>query len=98
MKEITLKFREVAVDGLPDKSCEVVTLSGFDPTGQGFVDNFYNVSNVSFSEKYGKFNAYDSHEEPTESVFSDDVLFWIPVSEINDKFFQEDAQHVQTLD
>ena len=98
MKEITLKFREVAVDGLPEKSCEVVTLSGFDATGQGIIDSFYNITNVAFSKKHGKFNQYDSHEEDLESVFSDDVLFWIPVSEINDKFFQEDAQDVQTLD
>jgi len=56
------------------------------------------MTNVSFSKKHGKFNQYDAHDEDLESKFSDDVIFWVPVSEINDKFFQEDAQDVQTLD
>ena len=98
MKEITLKFREVAVDGLPDKSCSVLTLSGFDSTGQGIIEDFYNMTNVDFSKKYGKFNQYDSHEEDLNSEFSKDVLFWVPVSEINEAFFGEDAQDVQTMD
>ena len=98
MKEITLKFREVAVDGLPDKSCSVLTLSGFDSAGQGIIEDFYNMTNVDFSKKYGKFNQYDSHEEDLNSEFSKDVLFWFPVSEINEAFFGEDAQNVQTLD
>jgi hypothetical protein len=94
MKEITLKFREVAADGLPDKSCSVLTLSGFDSTGQGIIEGFYNMTNVGFSKKYGKFNQYDSLEEDPNSEFSKDVLFWVPVSEINEAFFGEDAQNV----
>ena len=83
MKEIILKFREVAVDGLPDKSCVVVTLSGFDATGQGIVDSFYNIANVSFSKKYGKFNQHDEYEEDIESKYGDHVLFWCPRSELD---------------
>jgi hypothetical protein len=97
MKEITLKFREVAVDGLPEKSCKVLTLSGYACEDTGRVEHFYNIIGVDFSAKHGKFNAYDTIEEDPKSVFSDDVLFWCPVSEV-DAILKEDAQDVQTLD
>lgn len=97
MKKITLKFREVAVDGLPEKSCKVLTLSGYAREDTGRVEHLYYISDVDFSAKHGKFNAYDAIEEDPKNVFSDDVLFWCPVSEV-DAILKEDAQNVQTLD
>ena len=91
MKEIILKFREVAVDGLPEKSCKVLVLSGYANEDTGRVDHFYNISDVGFSAKHGKFNAYDAIEEDPKNAFSDGVLFWCPVSEV-DAILKEDAQ------
>ena len=93
MKEITLKFREVAVDGLPEKSCEVLTLSGYAREDTGRIDHFYSMTSTSFSKKHGKFNAYDPIEENPENTFSNDVLYWIPVIELNE-LLKEDAQYV----
>ena len=97
MKEITLNFREVAVDGLPEKSCKVLVLSGYANEDTGRVDHFYHISDVDFSEKHGKFNAYDAIEEDPKNIYSDDVLFWCPSSEL-DAILKEDARDVQTLD
>jgi hypothetical protein len=91
MKEITLKFREVAVDGLPEKSCDVLTLSGYVREDTGRVEHLYNMSDVGFSAKHGKFNAYDTIEDNPKNVFSDGVLFWCPVSEV-DAILEEDKR------
>ena len=91
MKEITLKFREVAVDGLPEKSCSVLTLSGCVSEDTGRVERLYNMSDVNFSAKHGKFNAYDTIEEDPKNAYSDDVLFWCPVSEV-DAILKEDKR------
>ena len=91
MKEITLKFREVAVDGLPEKSCSVLTLSGHVREDTGRVESLYNMSDVNFSAKHGKFNAYDTIEEDPKNTYSDDVLFWCPVSEV-DAILKEDKR------
>lgn len=75
MKEITLKFREVAVDGLPDKSMEVFVYYG------------YGTASVPFSTSYQCFNTRDStpveDAERSRAVFSD-VTHWVPMDEIHD--------------
>ena len=83
MKQITLNFREVAADGLPEESCKVLTLSGYPREDTGRVEHLYYISDVDFSAKHGKFNAYDTIEEDSKNVFSDDVLFWCPVHEVD---------------
>lgn len=83
MKQVTLNFREVAVDGLPKESCEVLTLSGYPREDTGRVEHLYHISNVDFSAKHGKFNAYDTIEEDSKNDFSDYVLFWCPVHEVD---------------
>lgn len=85
MKEITLRFREVAVDGLPQESGEVVVLLGQDG-GKG-IDRFYAVMDVNYSAKHKAFNACDDMPEYTGSL-SGDVLYWCPASEV-DAFLKE---------
>ena len=82
MKEVTLKFREVAVDGLPEESMDVLILSGTRYKGRDRIEDFYSMTNTSFSKKHGVFNAHDYEETATNKIL-DDVLFWIPTSELD---------------
>ena len=88
MKEITLRFREVAIDGLPQESGEVVVLLGQD-NGVG-IDRFYDVMGVNYSAKHGAFNSYDHLPEHIGSL-SDDVLYWCPASEVDAILKEVDA-------
>ena len=83
MKEITLKFREVAVDGVPDESmdCAVVWLS----ETKAYPNNYY------YSKEFDLFNV---HTNPGTAICVD---YWMPLDEFN-AAFKEDAQDVQTLD
>ena len=92
MKEVTLKFREVAVDGAPEETCEVVALL-MDGYGR---DRFYSIGNMGYSAKNKAFNSYDNQPEYTGQI-SKDVRFWCLKSEY-DEILKEDAQNVQTLD
>ena len=83
MKEITLKFREVAVDGLPDKSMDTFVYYG------------YGTANVPFSTSYQCFNTRDStpieDAERSRAAFSD-VTHWIPLDEFNAAFEDGETQ------
>lgn len=72
MKEITLNFREVAVDGLPDKSIDTFVYYG------------YGTASVPFSTSYQCFNTSDStpieDAERSRAAFAD-VTHWIPYDE-----------------
>jgi hypothetical protein len=88
MKEITLKFREVAVDGLPEKSMDV------------FVNYEYGTASTTYSEKHKCFCCSDSTSKEDANYRRkswDDVPYWIPLDEFN-AAFKEDAQDVQALD
>lgn len=75
MKQITLNFREVAVDGLPDRSMDVLVVSRSE---EGFL---YGMMEVAYSSKHEQFNNYDSQEKNAPSCFAD-VAYWIPSSEL----------------
>lgn len=75
MKQITLNFREVAVDGLPEKSMGVLVISRSD----GGV--LYDATEVGYSTKNEQFNSYD-HLPRDESGCFDDVAYWVPMIEL----------------
>lgn len=83
MKEITLKFREVAVDGLPEKSDYYVVLHRYS-------DGELQPDCWMYSTMHKLFNVY----EDVDTALS--VDYWIPLDEFN-AIFKEDAQDVQTL-
>ena len=81
MKEITLKFREVAVDGLPTESMDhAITI---DKLG---------VNLLPYSSVHEMWNCYD-YQKPsiaraTGLTFSD-VTHWCPCSEIESNFKED---------
>lgn len=75
MKQITLNFREVAVDGLPEKSMDVLVASRSED------GMFYGVTEVGYSAKHEQFNSYD-HLPRDESGAFDDVAYWVPMIEL----------------
>ena len=98
MKEITLKFREVAVDGLPKK------------TGNYFVIQSFPISeranDLPFSAVHGLWNAldYSALEDAKKTAITEkddphsgEITHWIPRAEF-ERTLKEDAQDVQTLD
>ena len=90
MKEITLKFREVAVEGLPTESMDCAVVHDY--------DGWFQPNKLSYSSKYEMFNAHDyTTIEKAESTMIDNISHWIPLCEFNEAF-KEDAQDVQTLD
>ena len=75
MKEVTLKFREVAVDGLPEKSMDVLVSSR---SSDGIL---YGTTEVGYSKKHEQFNSYDWLDKDEDSTFGD-VSYWVPLSEL----------------
>lgn len=78
MKQITLNFREVAVDGLPEKSMDVLVAS-FDERG-----HMYGVMEVPYSAKHEQFNNYDYRRKDDPPCFSD-VKYWVPTNELREQ-------------
>ena len=76
MKQVTLNFREVAVDGLPEESMECVVrcATGYDPVG------------LPFSKRHGLFNTYDFQSEHDVGRSFDDITHWMPLSEYHAAF------------
>ena len=90
MKEITLKFREVAVDGLPEESMDCAVVHDYSGSFQ--------PNKLSYSRRYEFFNAHDyTTLAQAKRTMIDNITHWIPLSEF-DAAFKEDAQDVQTLD
>ncbi len=88
MKEITLNFREVAVDGLPEKSMSNV-----------FVFYGYGTAIVRYSDVNKCWNCGDTSDEKhvSESRLAfNDVTHWCPLVDLY-TVLEEDAQNVQTL-
>jgi len=75
MKKVSLNFREVAVDGLPDRSMDVLVIS----RSEGGV--LYGATEVGYSSKHEQFNSYD-HLSRNESGCFDDVAYWVPMIEL----------------
>lgn len=74
MKEVTLKFREIAVDGLPQESmsCVVVCNYGTDVRPQ----------TLPFSINHGAFNTRDWYSvEQTSQYVINNVTHWMPLHE-----------------
>ena len=78
MKQVTLKFREVAVDGFPKKSgyCAVVYRSS--------VDQELEPDMLPFSVKHQAFNTHDSFDDTHTRI--DNVAFWMMLDEFNAAF------------
>ena len=84
MKEITLKFREVAVDGLPTESMDCAVVHDH--------DGWFRPNNLHYSSKYEMFNASDHTTiARAKSTMIDNISHWIPLCEFNEAF-KEDAQ------
>ena len=93
MKEITLKFREVAVDGLPKESCNVAVFAKSGIT-------IASITDVRYSDKHKAFNCgdeTDSVEAYKRRKLWSNVKYWVKMEELI-AALKEDAQHVQTLD
>ena len=88
MKEITLKFREIAVDGFPEESMDCLVVKTYDDDCRWFAQ-------LHYSKKYNAFNVHDFSKNDVTRI--NVVSHWIPKSEI-DIVFEEDAQNVQTMD
>ena len=90
MKEITLNFREVAVDGLPEESMDCAVI-------HDYVGRFQ-PNKLSYSSLHEMFIVHDhATRDEAERTMIDNITHWIPLSEFNDAI-KEDAQNVQTLD
>ena len=88
MKQVTLNFREVAVDGLPAESMDV------------FVNYEFGTASTAYSGKHKCFCCRDSTSEVDANYRKkvwDNVAYWIPLDEFN-AAFKEDAQDVQAMD
>lgn len=83
MKEITLKFREVAVDGLPTESMDCAVVHDY--------GGWFQPNKLPYSSKYEMFNAHDyTTIEEAERTMIDNISHWIPLDEFN-AAFKEDA-------
>ena len=90
MKEITLKFREIAVDGLPKESMDCAVIHDY--------DGRFQPNKLSYSSLHEMFNAHDhTTRDEAERTMIDNITHWIPILEFSDAI-KEDAQNVQTLD
>jgi len=81
MKEVTLKFREVAVDGLPEHSMECVAIPYY---------GYLSAIELPFSKIHSSFNAhdYDSVERVLKTSVRG-IVYWIPLHEFNMAFKEE---------
>ena len=78
MKQVTLNFREVAVDGLPDKSMDCVVIHQYD---------MKHPNKLPYSAKHKLFNAYDRNSKASAKEKSiDNVSHWMPLNEFNAAF------------
>jgi len=89
MKEITLRFREVAVDGLPGKSMDCACCYG---NGE-----YRKPWELHFSKKYQAFNIHDYSDDVSTAFPRDCITHWMPLSEFA-AAFGEGEEDVQTLD
>ena len=98
MKEITLKFREVAVDGLPKKTGNYFVIQSFPISEQ--------ANDLHFSAVHGLWNAFDysTLEDAKKTAITEkddphsgEITYWMPREEF-ERTLMEDAQDVQNLD
>jgi hypothetical protein len=79
MKQVTLNFREVAVDGLPTESMDCAVVHAY--------DGWFQPNKLSYSSKYEMFNAHDyTTIEEAERTMIDNISHWIPLDEFNAAF------------
>jgi len=90
MKEITLKFREVAVDGEPDKSGEYAVVQSY--------SLFNRPDYLNFSTVHGMWNTRDctTKEEAEQTAIQmkeephhGEVAYWMPIKEFDSAFKEE---------
>ena len=79
MKEITLNFREVAVDGLPEESMDCAVIHQY---------NKKEPNVLPYSHKYKLFNVRDhaANKKAAASYAINNVTHWIPLDEFNSAF------------
>lgn len=91
MKQITLNFREVAVDGNPKESGEYATIQSY--------PLFYRLSSINFSAVHGMWNTsdYATKEQAQETAIkmretphTGEIAYYIPIREF-DVAVKEDA-------
>ena len=83
MKQVTLNFREVAVDGLPEKSGDYAVIQAFPISDQ--------ANDLHFSAVHGMWNTYDytTREDAEKTAIGTcdetrhgEITHWIPRAEI----------------
>jgi len=74
MKEVTLKFREVAVDGLPEQSMDCAVVLDYETGAQ--------PGGLPYSSKHGTFNSHDWDSVESVSKYAiGNVTYWLPLHE-----------------
>lgn len=73
MKEITLKFREVTVDGLPEKSMNCACCYG--------IGEYRKPWELHFSKKHQAFNIHDYSTDISTAFPNGCITHWMPLSE-----------------
>ena len=90
MKEITLKFREVAVDGLPAKTGYYFVVQSFPISEQ--------ANDIHFSAAHGLWNAFDyaplevaqkTAIAPKDNPHSGEITHWMPRAELEKALMEE---------
>jgi len=98
MKQVTLNFRETAVDGIPTESGNYAVIQSFPISEQ--------ANDLHFSAVHELWNAFDysTLEDAKKTAItgkddphSGEITHWIPREEF-ERTLMEDAQDVQTLD
>ena len=78
MKQVTLNFREVAVDGLPEESMDCAVIHQYDKK---------HPNKLPYSAMHKLFNAYDRNSKASAKEKSiDNVSHWMPLDEFNAAF------------
>ena len=77
MKDVTLRFREVAVDGLPEKSMDCVVI-------RTYYENDHALWELPYSDKYNGFNLHDFSDD--DHTRMEKVTHWMPHKEFEEAF------------
>ena len=79
MKQVTLNFREVAADGLPEKSMDCAVIHQY---------NEKHPNMLPYSHKYKFFNArdYAANKKSAGRSAIKNITHWMPLDEFNAAF------------
>lgn len=86
MKEVILKFREIAVDGFPSESMECIALPYY---------GYLSAVQLPYSKIHSSFNVrdYDSVERVLKNSIRS-VAYWMPLHEFNMAFKEEQNENL----